>query len=445
MLDEQRVAFGGCLNPHELQGCQRCLGQARDDLRDRSVGKFSNRDSLRAAPAQQPRKHGAERAPGVELAVPVRADDDHMAAADPLGEVAKEQDCGGVGPVQVVEHNEQRFRASNFRQEIEDGVEQLLAELVGANLAWGRHASHLLAQVRHELRNQRAVVFRCFLQGARCRGGNRGGKDLAEGRKRRAAFVSAAAAQDEPAFGRRFDRHLGGQARRSDSRLAAQEQHSAGPCHRAVEHHADVKAFLLAVDEAVAGLQYARCFLDLARRDLMQPPPVGEALQLVASSNRELHLRHGSDQLADDLRDEDLAAPGLTRNAGRDVDGSPEDVARLLHHLAGVEADADPDLSLRVLLAVRRDRRLNVERAFHAVPHGAEADHESVAEALDPAACVVGNLLVDDRLVGLHDLVRLGETSGREHPGRVLDVGEHDGHGSLCLTDRKAADDRLHR
>src|SRR5207247_5738073 len=129
----------------------------------------------------------------------------------------------------------------------------------------------------------------------------------------------------------------------------------------------------------------------------------------------------------------------------RDVDRRAEDVAALLDHLARVETDADPQLALRVLLAVLGDRLLDVERAFDAVTRGAEADHEAVAEALDPPARVLRDPVLDDRLVGLHDLVRGGEAPRREQARRLLDVGEHDRHGALGLADREAADDRLRR
>ena len=73
----------------------------------------------------------------------------------------------------------------------------------------------------------------------------------------------------------------------------------------------------------------------------------------------------------------------------------------------------------------------------------AEADHEAIAETFDAPARVLRDLLIDDRLVRLHDLVRGGESPRREQARRLLDVREHDGHRPLGLADGKAADDRL--
>ena len=175
----------------------------------------------------------------------------------------------------------------------------------------------------------------------------------------------------------------------------------------------------------------------------METPPVRKSLQLVAAPEIELHLGHGSDQLAHDLGNENLSALGLPGDARRDVDRRTEDVTAFLDHLAGVEADADAKLPFRIELAVVGDRLLDVQRALDAVPGGAEADHEAVAEALDPPARVLGDLVLDDRLVRLHDLVRGGEAPGGQEARRLLDVREHDRDRALGLADREAADDRL--
>src|SRR5207244_12358561 len=118
------------------------------------------------------------------------------------------------------------------------------------------------------------------------------------------------------------------------------------------------------------------------RRHLVQPPAVGESLELVAAAKVELHLCDRADELPDDLGDQDLAAFGLARNPCRDVDGGAEDVARLLDDLARVEADADPELAFRVLLAVDGYGLLNVEPALAAVPGRAEPDQEAVPATL---------------------------------------------------------------
>ena len=275
--------------------------------------------------------------------------------------------------------------------------------------------------------------------------GGRDGRteDLAERAVRAAGHLEAAPAENEPSLCGGFAGDLGGEPRRADAGCARHEDHRSVACRRAVERHPDVQPFLLAVDESVTGGEHPRRFLHLAGRDLVQPPAVGESLQLVASAKLELHLVDRADELAHDIGDENLATLRFARHPRGDVDGRAKDVAGLLDHLAGVEADADPKLSLRILLAVLRDRALDVDRALHAMARGAEADHEAVAESLDPPPGVLADLLVDYGLVRFHDLVRGREASRREQPRRLLDVGEHDGHGAFGLTDRETADDGL--
>lgn len=99
----------------------------------------------------------------------------------------------------------------------------------------------------------------------------------------------------------------------------------------------------------------------------MQPPSVGESPELVAAAVVELHLRYRADELAHDLRDEDLSTLGLAGHPRGDVDRGAEDVAAFLDHLPGVETDAYAQLALRVVLAVLGDRLLDVERALDAV------------------------------------------------------------------------------
>ena len=175
----------------------------------------------------------------------------------------------------------------------------------------------------------------------------------------------------------------------------------------------------------------------------MQAPPVWESLELVVAAIREVDLGQWPDQLAHDLGNEDLPALGLACDARGHVDGCAEDVARLLDDLACVDADADPKLAVRVRFAVVGDRPLDVKRALDRVPARAEAHHHAVAKTFDAASRVLVDLLADDRLVGLHDLVRLGEAARRQQVGRALDVGEHDRDGAFRLTRREAADDGL--
>src|SRR6266851_2310341 len=225
--------------------------------------------------------------------------------------------------------------------------------------------------------------------------------------------------------------------------VSASRKEASGATSCPVERHPDVEALLLAADEAIAGGQGRSLRGSHDPCHIVQAEAVRESLELVTATIVELHLRDGTHQVPYDFGDQDLAALGLAGHARGHVDGGAEDVARLLDHLAGVETDADLELALRILLAVFGDSALNRDGAFDCMPARPEADHDSVAKAFDAATRMLCDLLLDDRFVRLHDLVREREASARKHLGRALDVGEHDRHRALALAGRKTADDGL--
>src|SRR5205814_5331606 len=143
----------------------------------------------------------------------------------------------------------------------------------------------------------------------------------------------AAAAQHEPALGSSLGGDLGGEPGGADAGRTRQEDEGAAAVEGAVHHHPDVPSLLVAVDEAVGGGHDPWDLLDLTRQDLMQTPAVGEALELEPAAEVELDLGHRPDELANDVRDEDLSTLGLAGDPGREVDRGAEDVARLFDHL----------------------------------------------------------------------------------------------------------------
>src|SRR5216683_6786797 len=116
---------------------------------DVAVREPAQNDALGAAPAQESGRCGCERTRRVEVGFPVSAEDDHAAAAQALGEVAKQEDGLVIGPLQVVEHDQERLGALAAGQEFEDRAEQVLAQLVGWNLPRLGHSAQLLPEARH--------------------------------------------------------------------------------------------------------------------------------------------------------------------------------------------------------------------------------------------------------------------------------------------------------
>ncbi len=445
MLDEQWVALGCGLDADELHSRQRAAGEAHQHLLDLGISQPAERDALRPPAAEKSRADTGERPLRVEVGLPVSADEDDLAVAEPLGEVAEQQHRRLVGPLEVVEHDQQRLGALRGDERVEDRFEQRLAPPVERGIRTQRRPPHLGAEAGHELGQHGAAAGGELLKRSLWCHSDRAGQDIAERRVRGFLLLGAAAAEHDPPLARGFSGDFRDQARSADARSPGEEDHAAGAGGGTVQDEANVELLLGATHEAVArgGDDRGDRGRHLAGCRLVQAPPVWESLQLVVAAVREVDLGHWPDQLPHDLGDEYLTALGLARDPRGHVDGCAEDVARLLDDLTGVDADADPKPSVWVRLAVVGDRALDGERALDRMPRRAEAHHHAVAEALDAPSSVLGDHLADDGLVGLHDLVRLGEAARREQVGRAFDVCEHDRDGAFCLTRREAADDRV--
>src|SRR5438445_12805464 len=84
-------------------------------------------------------------------------------------------------------------------------------------------------------------------------GGHGRTEHVAEGIEWRDVLVHAAAAQHPPTPPRRIGGNFRCQAGCADAWRAGEEEHAARAHRRAVEHHPDVEALLLAADETIAG------------------------------------------------------------------------------------------------------------------------------------------------------------------------------------------------
>ncbi|MGY2701401.1 hypothetical protein ACVW2K_000985 [Nocardioides sp. HB32] len=127
LLDEERVALRAADDVGEL-----LLGQAvGDELRDegahRVVGQRRQRDAAHAPEAGPLRHLAAERVAAVQVVGAVRRDQGHR-AAERAGEEEAEHVAGRlVGPVEVLDDEEERRLGGGRLEERVDGLEQLAA------------------------------------------------------------------------------------------------------------------------------------------------------------------------------------------------------------------------------------------------------------------------------------------------------------------------------
>jgi hypothetical protein len=88
-------------------------------------------------------------------------------------------------------------------------------------------------------------------------------------------------------------------------------------------------------------------------------------------------------QLADHLRDEDLAGLGATADTARDLNGGAEQVFLLGYGLSRVQTDADPQSGVWALPVMRSECLLHSHGALNRSGSGRERGHDAIAGMLD--------------------------------------------------------------
>src|SRR5262245_47399884 len=118
-----------------------------------------------------------------------------------------------------------------------------------------------------------------------------------------------------------------------------------------------------------------------------------EALQLDLAPVVEPELLRVLGELAEQVRDDDLTALRLRRDACRLVDRAAEEGVGVPNGLAGVEPDAQPQRRLEMGHAGSGEGTLDRDRTAERAPGAPEHEHEAVTQALDLEAVVGLHLL----------------------------------------------------
>ena len=125
LLDEEGVPLRALDNRSRDRRRGRA-GQLRSDqLRDFALAETAERDGGERARAAQFRDCLSERVCLVDLGLPVGPKDQQRAALGGADDVPQEQQRGDVGPVKVIQHQDQRMLFRDRAQQRRDAVEQL--------------------------------------------------------------------------------------------------------------------------------------------------------------------------------------------------------------------------------------------------------------------------------------------------------------------------------
>ena len=158
LLDEERVALGLAVQRRDEVGGGRGGAVGLDQLADLAGVEALERDVREAVLAPQRGDQLRQRVPLLELRVAVGAEEHRAPRLGRAHEVAQQLHRRAVGPVEVVEDEQQRRARGQLGQQRGERVEQALAlrpDLVEAGRRHGRR------RVRHaELRQQRGEVGR---------------------------------------------------------------------------------------------------------------------------------------------------------------------------------------------------------------------------------------------------------------------------------------------
>ena len=428
LLDEEGVAVALVVDRTDQPFGRLLAGQRAEHRRHAPALETPQGQPLREPAAAEVFDRARERTPHLELDVTVGAEDQDRQLGQPVGHVLEQQQRRLIGPVKVVEDDQQRSDLCRPRQEVADRVEQVAPFLLRRQVHRRWDVVEGAPELRADARDLSGRFSEDRPERLRALGAGEGLlEDLdPRGVRSGALPLDAVSGQDADAQAIGLRRELLRQARLAHAGLTA-DQHQGAPSRGGVlERAPEIGQFLLALDEGCA-LQHPRAGRGrrraLAPVDLPEPPALREALQPEEPAVDVGGPRAG--EVLHDRRDQDLPAPCPPHDPGRRVDGLAEQVAVFGRHLAGVQADPDPDA---VLDQGSLDLRGRADRAGGRPERG----HQPVAERLHHASAGPLDVIADQPLLRAEEVLRLGVADPRAEVRRSLDVGEQDGGGLGC-------------
>ena len=249
LLDEERVALRLAVERGDELRRPRLGAERRDELGDLAGREAVERHLGEHAVAPQRRDQLRQRVAVVDLGVAVGAEEHRAPRLRRPHQVAHQLQRRAVGPLQVVEHEQQRGAGGDLGQQRGQGVEQPLALDPGLGLDRGPPRG------RSELRQQRREVGRARAEPLR-RAGQRGAaRPAAQHLEHRLVGAGArlveAPEQDDRAVAMDRARELGGQARLADPRLAGEQDEAPLVLGGRVPRRVQGAERLLAADEGM--------------------------------------------------------------------------------------------------------------------------------------------------------------------------------------------------
>ena len=428
LLGEERVALALGVDGAR-EGRRRLLPSQSGHQRGHALlGQRSQRDPGHQALAHQLVDDAGQRRGRLDLVVPEGADEHDRHVGHVQGEILQQQQGRLVGPVQVLEDEQEGAFGGGPPDELAHAEPQVAPGLLGRQVQRRRDLGDDQSQGGGDAGDLRGRLAQGLAQGGGAARRHHALLDhLGEGQVRRPALVlDAVTGQDPEPAGVRLGVDLLYQPGLADPGLSRDQHERAVPDPRVLDRPAQVGPLRLAPDERGLGRPDRAAGVVASPLDLVQAPAVGEPAQPVEPAVHERERPGRLDRVPDGRGEEDLAADRLRHHPGGGVDGLTVEGAVALDGLAVVQPDPDPDAAVRVVPPVPLKALLDRDGAAQAGRRRGEGGHEAVAEEgrLDPAVRPDGP--PDDRLVVVEDLVGDPVTVPGPELGRRLHVGEQD-------------------
>ena len=197
--------------------------------------------------AERDRELGAR----VRLGMSVGGDRQQRRVGQRPGDELERQQGRGVGPVQVVEHDDERLLLGRRRQQRRERVEEAKAGLVGVQLGGSRGFAQRLAELGQQAGDPGRARAERGTQRREVGGARERATDLHPGPVGgRAATVPAASPRPGGPARRGVLDELARERRLADSRLAGQQDEAAAPSEGALERRLELRKLAAAPHEA---------------------------------------------------------------------------------------------------------------------------------------------------------------------------------------------------
>ena len=254
LLDEEGVPLGLAADRAGERLRHLLAAECHEHRLDVVLGQTPQENALDGAFLPERRQHRGQRMPGRHFDVAVRGDHQQARRGQLAGEEAEQEQRRRVGPVEVVEDEDERPRPSGAREERREGIKQPKARLLGVERRRHGEIGKPIANLRNDLGDVRRGGAEDGLEPHTVALLDVGADDLRPGPVRRCALALPRASPED--LGSPCPR-VGGQSigelALPDPGLAGHEAHAATACHRALEPGAQRGELRLAADEDPAG------------------------------------------------------------------------------------------------------------------------------------------------------------------------------------------------